>query len=272
MIADLDLIDIKTLNKLINETYSIDFGDYATTSYKRRVEKAGNSLHISTFDVLLDKIKTDVHFFERFCSNMVVDTTEFFRDPSFWRKIREEVLSKFKSNNTVRIWMAGCSTGEELLTLAIILKEEGLYDKCKILATEINDIALMKVKNATYDSKSLETAESNYERYEGKKKLADYYTEINGEISFKQELLSNVNFQAKHLDDQTSSSKFDLILCRNILIYFNQALQDRVLQNFSNSLFPNGFLALGVKESIERSKSNNDFIIVSTEENILKKK
>ena len=272
MIADLDLIDIKTLNKLINETYSIDFCDYATTSYKRRVEKAGNKLHIPTFEVLLEKIKTDSNFFERFCSNMIVDTTEFFRDPSFWRKLREEVLSKFKSNNTIRIWVAGCSSGEELLSLAIILKEEGLYDKTKILATEINEFALMKVKNATYDAKSLETADSNYERYEGKKKLMDYYTEINGEITFNQNLLANVNFQAKHLDDSTLSGKYDLILCRNILIYFNPALQDRVLQNFSNSLFPNGYVAIGVKESIERSKNNNDFILVSEEENIYKKK
>ena len=272
MISDIDLIDVKSLNKVINETYSVDFSDYATTSFKRRVEKAGNSLHIPTFEVLLEKIKTDTNFYERFVSNLVVDTTEFFRDPSFWRKLREEVIVKFRANNTIRIWVAGCSSGEELLSLAILLKEEGLYDKSKILATEINEFALMKIKSAVYDAKSLETAESNYERYEGKRKFSDYYTEINGEITLKSDLLTNVNFQAKHLDDSNIPGKYDLILCRNVLIYFNPALQDRVLGNFSNSLFPSGYLAIGVKESISNSRKGNEFLVVSQEENIYKKK
>jgi chemotaxis protein methyltransferase CheR len=272
MITDVDLIDVKNLNKVISETYNTDFSDFATTSYKRRVEKAGNALHMPSMDVLIEKIRQDKHVYDSFISNLIVDTTEFFRDPSFWRMLRNDVVSKFKINNTIRIWVAGCATGEELFSLAILLKEEGLLDKTKIFATEISELSLMKLKTAKFDTKSLEIAESNYERFEGKKKFTDYCTEVAGEFTMKPDLLANVNFQSRFLDDENIPGKYDLILCRNVLLYFNASLQDKVLKNFSNSMFPSGFLAIGVKESITNSRSFSDFVEISHEEKIYKKK
>lgn len=272
MITDVDLIDVKNLNKVILETYKTDFSDFATTSYKRRVEKAGNLMHMPSMDVLIEKVRQDKNVYESLVSNLIVETTEFFRDPSFWRMLRSDIISKFKINNTIRIWVAGVSTGEELFSLIILLKEEGLLDKTKILATEISDLALMKLKTIKFDSKSLEIAESNYERFEGKKKFTDYCIESAGEFSMKPELLANVNFQTRFLDDENIPGKYDLILCRNILLYYNASLQDKVVKNFSTSMFPNGFLAIGVKECITNTRSYSEFVEVSNEEKIYKKK
>jgi chemotaxis protein methyltransferase CheR len=272
MITDVDLIDVKNLNKAILDTYNLNFSDFATTSYKRRVEKAGNKMHMPSMEVMIEKIRQDKNVFDDFISNIIVDATEFFRDPSFWRMLRHDIISKFKTNNTIRFWVAGVSTGEELFTLAILLKEEGLYDKSKILATEISELALSKIKSYEFDTKSLEIAESNYERFEGKKKFTDYCVEKGGSYTMKPELLENVNFQARYLDDENIPGKYDLILCRNVLLYTNPNLQDKIVKNFSNAMFPSGYLAIGVKESIVGGRSYTDFVEVSHEEKIYKKK
>lgn len=272
MISDIDLIDVKAVNKTILETYGVNFSDYAGTSHRRRIEKSANLLHIPTVDVLLEKLKSDKNFYERFCSNLVVKSTEFFRDPSFWRKLRDDVFPKVKNNTTIRIWAAGCASGEELVSLIIALKEEGVYDKAKIIATEINDLTLLSIKETIYDSKDLETAFSNYERFEGKKKFDDYLLPVGDEFKVNPELFEKVSFQKHWLDNPAVPGKFDLILCRNVFIYFNSSMQDRVVENFSNAMMPSGFLAIGVKENLASSRKSSDFVVVSPEENIFRKK
>ena len=271
MITNVDLIDVKALNTIVQEKYNEDFSEFATTAYRRRVEKAGNDLRISSIDVLLEKIKTDPVIFQKFKKQLIIPTTEFFRDPSFWRKLRDEISSKHKST-AFRVWVSGCSSGEELATIAIVLKELGIYDTCKILATEISDQVFSDIKLGKFEARSLDTGESNYERFEGKKKFSDYTKTVNGVTTIDPSLFENVTFQASSLDLSEISGKFDLILCRNVFIYCNINLQDKMIKSFEQRLFPSGLLAIGVKESLNSSRYKNSFLVVSEEENIYKSK
>lgn len=271
MITNVDLIDVKALNTLVQEKYNEDFSEFATTAYRRRVEKAGNDLRMPSIEVLFDKIKADPSVFQKFKKQLIIPTTEFFRDPSFWRKLRDEIAKKNKSS-AFRIWVPGCSSGEELITIAIVLKELGIYDTCKILATEISDQVFTDIKLGKFESRSIETGESNYERFEGKKKFSDYTKTINGVTTIDTSLLSNVTFQASSIDLSEISGKFDLIICRNVFIYCNINLQDKMIKNFEQRLFPSGLFAIGVKESLNSSRYKNSFLVVSEEENIYRSK
>lgn len=271
MITNVDLIDVKELTSIVQEKYKEDFSEFATTAYRRRVEKAGNDLRIPTMSVLLEKIKTDPATFQKFKKQLIIPTTEFFRDPSFWRKLREEISKKHKAT-AFRVWVAGCSTGEELISLAILLKELEIYDNSKILATEITDQVFSDIKMGHFEARSIETGESNYERFEGKKKFSDYLKTTNGMTTIDTSLLTNITFQASSIDVSDITGKFDLILCRNVFIYCNLNLQDKMIKNFEQRLFPSGLFAIGVKESLNSSRHKNSFTVISEEENIYKSK
>ncbi|MCX6180804.1 MAG: protein-glutamate O-methyltransferase CheR [Bacteroidetes bacterium] len=272
MAEEIYFTDVKLINQTILNKYNIDFSGMASTSYRRRLLKAMNANAVDTVAALVGKLESNEAFFKRFCCDMIVDSTELFRDPSFWRKIKEEVFPRYVSQASIRIWLVGCASGEELISLCIALKEMGLLNKSKILTTEINDSGFNKVKNAIYPIKNMEISLSNYERFEGKGKLNDYYKEENGTAVFDKSLLSTVTFKPNHFGKEEVGSSFDIVFCRNNFIYTNSALQDSALNIIQKSLFKGGFLAIGIKEDISNSMDYSNFQVVSQEEKIFIKK
>lgn len=229
-------------------------------------------LHGLTIEALLKKINDQADFMIKFLDEVTVNTTELFRDPGFWRLLRQEIIPAIQLNNkNFRIMHAGCSSGEEVLSMAILLKEMGIYDNVTLIATDIDTVVLEKAKAAAYPVKNMELNEKNYIRFEGQAALKNYYSEENGKAVFNRDLFKNVSFRKYDLVTGEVFNKFDLILCRNVMIYFNQALQNEVLKKFHGSLFKYGYLCIGTKESVIWCDYANRFIVVNQEEKIYKK-
>lgn len=270
-VGELTLFDLKKLISFIHGHYNFDFKGYALSSFKRRVTRILHLYSIVTIDELIRQLDGSKDFFDEFLREITVNTTEMFRAPSFWRKLRDEILPTLAHLDQIKIWSAACSSGEEVYSLAIVLQEANLLNKTKILATDINNEVLLKGSNGTYWARNLEVNENNYLRFEGKKKLSDYYTKSENNIVFGKDLIQNVTFKVFDLVQQKQFSKFDLILCRNVMIYFNPELQNTVVDMFCRSLFMNGFFVVGEKETIAFCKSSEKFSTFSAEERIYQK-
>jgi chemotaxis protein methyltransferase CheR len=211
-------------------------------------------------------------FIAEFLDEVTVNVTELFRDPSFWRLLRDEIIPAILLNNKeFRVLHAGCSSGEEVVSMAILLKEMGISNNVSIVAADIDPAILDKAVSATYPIKNMEVTEKNSIRYQGTGKLADYYRDDAGRAVFHKDLLRNVTFKRYDLVTGEVFNKFDLILCRNVMIYFNQALQNEVLKKFHSSLFKYGYLAIGTKESLMWCEYANRFICVNQEEKVYRK-
>lgn len=272
MIQDVEIKELRNIITLVKDMYNYDFGEYAISSFKRRIIRIFEIFKFNTVDELLVKIKTDKVFVEEFVKEVTVNTTEMFRDPTFWRKLRDDILPILSSNTNIRIWHAACSSGEEVYSMAILLKEMGLYDKAIITASDINEDVIKTAKSGIYPARNMDLNQSNYERYGGKYKLDDYYKEVkDGNVQFDSKLISNVTFKRFDLVLGAPFSKFDIILCRNVMIYFNLELQDRVVAKFSESLFKNAFFAVGQKETIAWCKAAKSYSTYSIEEKIYRK-
>jgi chemotaxis protein methyltransferase CheR len=271
--TELSLSVVKRFQAFLFENYQYDFRDYAMSSFKRRVEHVLSCLKVNTVEDLMIKIQSDTTIIDQVVKEITVNTTEMFRDPSFWRKMRDEVIPHFSSSQSIRIWHAACSSGEEVYSMCILLKEMGLLDKAKIFASDLNSQVLNVAKTGVYPARSLDTTKSNFERFGGKTKLEDYYklSYDNSSIKYDEQLIKNVSFKQHNLAMENDFSKFDIVLCRNVMIYFNFDLQDRVMQSLSNSLFKGGYLAVGSKETIAWCSAAKDFHPLSIEEKIYKK-
>ncbi len=271
MILDIDIADLKKITTLVYSKYGYDFRDYAMSSFKRRILRI-LQLHGLTIESLLKKLCEDAEFIFNFLDEITVNTTELFRDPGFWRLLRQEIIPSILLNNkTFRILHAGCSSGEEVLSMTILLKEMGIHDDVTLIATDIDTVILEKAKAASYAIKNMELNEKNYIRFEGKASLNSYYKEENGKALFNRDLYKNVSFRKYDLVTGDVFNKFDLILCRNVMIYFNQSLQNDVLKKFHASLFKYGYLCIGNKESVIWCDYANRFIAVNQEEKVYKK-
>lgn len=271
MIADIDLKDLRSIISVVKDTRGFDFSEYAISSFKRRIIRIFEIFNFNTAEELILKIKTDKVFYEKFLKEVTVNTTEMFRDPSFWRYLKDKVIPHLAKNTNIRIWHAACSSGEEVYSMAILLKELGVYDKAIIHASDINEDVIDVAKNGVYYLRNMEVNQNNYQRFEGKGKLDDYYKVDGDKVRFDADLLKNVNFRTFDLVQGTPFSKFDLILCRNVLIYFNLELQDRVVAMFSTCIYTGGNLAIGSKETISWCKSAKAYQVESLEEKVYKK-
>ncbi|MEI9922148.1 MAG: protein-glutamate O-methyltransferase CheR [Bacteroidota bacterium] len=271
MITDIDIAEIKKITTLVQSKYGYDFRDYAMSSFKRRMIRL-LELKSMTTESLLKKLNDQPAFITEFLDEVTVNVTELFRDPSFWRLLRDEVIPSILQNNKeFRILHAGCSSGEEVVSMTILLKEMGITNNVSIVATDIDPCILEKAITATYPMKNMEVNEKNYIRYQGTGKITDYYREERGSAVFDRSLLRNVAFKRFDLVTGEVFNKFDLILCRNVMIYFNQALQNEVLKKFHASLFKYGYLAIGTKESLMWCEFANRFICVNQEEKVYRK-
>lgn len=253
------LNQVPALIETIYKKYGYDFSDYSIDSFQRRLNSFMIRFAIQNLDELQKKISQDDLFFNTFLEEITVNVTEFFRDPDFFKTLRDEVLPKLSVHPLIRIWHAGCSTGEEVYSLAIILKELDLLDRSLLYATDINQRVLEKASSRKFAVEQLEHLEKSYANSGGIRKLADYYTTDSGTILFSDELRNRMVFSPHNLVADKSFNEFNLILCRNVLIYFNHNLQNRVVQLFSESLSTGGFLALGSKEGIDFTHFRNQF-------------
>lgn len=268
---EIDIADLRRISELIYQKYNYDFRNYAMSSFKRRVQRI-LELKKLTVDTLIRKLNDQPHFIHEFLDELTVNVTEMFRDPGFWRVMREEIIPSILLNHKqFKIWHAGCSSGEEVLSMAILLKEMGIHQNVQLYATDLDVNILEKAKTATYPLKNMDLNEKNYIRFQGAGSLKDYYHEENGMAVFNRDLLSTVTFRKHDLVLGEVFNKFDLILCRNVMIYFNQTLQNEVLKKFHESLFKYGYLAIGSKESLIWCDYANRFIVVNNEEKIYKK-
>lgn len=225
-----------------------------------------------TLEALIKKLTDNPAFIEEFLDELTVNVTEMFRDPGFWRVMRDEIIPGILLNHKqFKIWHAGCSSGEEVLSMTILLREMGIHEDVTIIATDLDTNILEKAKASSYPIKNMELNEKNYIRLEGKGSLKDYFKEENGKAVFDKTLLKNVSFRKHDLVVGELFNKFDLILCRNVMIYFNQTLQNEVLKKFHDSLFKYGYLAIGSKESLIWCDIASKFIVVNNEEKVYKK-
>jgi chemotaxis protein methyltransferase CheR len=268
---DIDIADLKRISEFIYQKYNYDFRNYAMSSFKRRVLRIMELKKLSV-DALLKKLVDTPAFINEFLDELTVNVTEMFRDPSFWRIMREEIIPAILLNHKqFKIWHAGCSSGEEVLSMSIMLQELGILQDVTVIATDLDINILDKAKTGVYPIKNMELNEKNYIRFQGTRSFKDYYQEENGMAVFNKELLMNVSFRRHDLVTGDIFNKFDLILCRNVMIYFNQVLQNEVLKKFHESLFKYGYLAIGSKESLIWCDYANRFIVVNNEEKIYKK-
>lgn len=239
--------------------YGYDFRSYSEASLHRRLSAILlKTNQESLLDVLKEALKSS-DYFRNILPLLTIGTTEFFRDPSFFKSLKEEVLPVLASYPRLRIWIAGCSTGEELISLCILLKESNLLSRSTIYATDINPVVLAKAKSGIYPLEALKTFAKNYAQSGGEHIPTEYYSSDYGLVKFDQELLQNVVFSEHNLATDSAFTEAHLILCRNVIIYFNRELQNRVLNLFSASLIKKGFLGLGSKESLRFSSVTDEF-------------
>lgn len=242
--------EVKDLLESIRFIYGYDFTEYAESSVKRRITHFMSANKFDSIGVLGKALLKEDAFFEKFIQDITVNVTEMFRDPGFFASLRKNIVGRLATYPFIKIWIAGCSTGEEIYSLAILLQEEGLLERSVIYATDINQKALQSAKEGIYSIRNMSRYAENYKKSGGKKDLPEYYTEKYDAVILDRSLKQNIVFAVHNLVLDKSFNEFQLILCRNVLIYFNQSLQNKVLNLFYESLCPFGYLGLGSKESL----------------------
>jgi chemotaxis protein methyltransferase CheR len=248
--SDPETIEIQLLLEAVYRRYGFDFRDYAYSSMQRRVWNSVSAEGLQSVSELQGKLLRDPACMERFLLSVTVNVTAMFRDPSFYRTFRVRVVPHLRAQPFVRIWHVGCSTGEEVYSMAILLHEEGLYPRCRIYATDMNEEVVGRAKAGIFPPDLVQDYTRNYFQAGGTASLSDYYVARYDSVLFHRALSENVVFAQHNLVTDSSFNEFDVILCRNVLIYFNNALTARVHRLLYDSLAPSGFLGLGSQESI----------------------
>lgn len=264
-------IELQLLLQAIYLKYGYDFRNYAKASIRRRVEQFMQKENLTSFSETQHNILYDVAFFNRLLLTLSINVTEMFRDPSFYRSFRHHVVPFLKEQPFLKIWHAGCASGEEVYSMAILLKEEGLYNKAQIYATDMNQVILNQAKQGIYPLNRLKLYTENYQKAGGKESFSDYYIAHYDHVVMNKSLKENILFSDHNLATDGVFGEMHVIFCRNVLIYFNRDLQNRALGLFSDSLINHGILCLGSKESIRFSEYSNVFVDIDKDEKIYAK-
>ncbi|MNK21752.1 Chemotaxis protein methyltransferase [compost metagenome] len=251
--------EIDILLEDIYRDYGYDFLQYSRASMKRRINRLMTNDRLASFAELRFVLKDNPAFLQHFVEEITVNLTEMFRDPLFFRQLREEILPQLGTYPLIRVWIAGCSTGEEAYSMSILLKEANLYHKSLIYATDINPRVLDIARNGVYPLSQIKSFSENYIESGGKQDFSKYYTANYEWAKFNADLKQKMILSTHNLVSDTSFNSFQLILCRNVLIYFNKDLQERVFKLFDASLENLGYLALGSKETIRFSGIQHNF-------------
>ncbi len=261
-------IEISLLLEAMKMAYGYDFSGYSLDMLTRRILDTLTKCECTSVADMIPKILSDPEFFSTLVYNISIPVTEMFRDPSFYHCLRHKVLPALRTCSHVKVWHAGCASGEEVYSMAVMLKEEGLYDKCQIYATDINDIALKKARDGVYRASDMAKYTQNYQRAGGTGTFSDYYHAKYDWAKIGDSLKENVTFANHNLVTEGVFGQMNLILCRNVFIYFSRELQDKVLHLFMESLCDDGFLCLGKSESLRFSRAEDAFEDISTDERI----
>ena len=241
---------VRSLLETVYQRYGFDFRDYAFPSITRRVWNVVRSEGLKTVAELERRLRDDRACAERFLTTVTVHVTTMFRDPEFYSALRDKVVPRLRTLPFVRVWHAGCCTGEEVYSTAILLHEEGLYDRSRIYATDMNVDVLTRAQAGIYPLARATEYETNYREAGGKASFADYYTDRYDHLIFSRRLKTRIVFSQHNLVTDGAFNEFHLIMCRNVMIYFNRGLSERVHQLLYESLSQGGFLGLGSRETI----------------------
>jgi chemotaxis protein methyltransferase CheR len=252
-------LEIRLLLDAIYLRYHFDFRGYSAASLKRRLTAAQLQLGAETLSALQDKVLRDPAVFTRLLEFLTVQVSDMFRDPSFFQVLREKIVPELRTYPSIRIWIAGCSTGEELYSFAILLREEGLLDRTTLYATDINPEALRKAELGLYPIERVQAFTENHRLSGAKCSLSEHYTAAYGSAAFDRTLRKNVVFSDHSLATDSVFAEVQLVSCRNVLIYFNRSLQDRAVGLMTDALCRRGFLGLGAKESLLFSRHASAF-------------
>ena len=269
-VLELSISELRKITEVVKDKYSYDFTNYASSSFKRRILRILELKKIS-LEQLVDLILKNQFTKDAFLHEITVNVTEMYRDPSFWKTLRLQIPEMLATRDKLRIWHAGCSSGEEVYSMLIMLKELNVLDRVEIIASDIDTSILQKAKEGKISNKNMELNISNYQRANGLADFNSYFSVEKENSVFSKTLLSTVSFREIDLVKAIPFTKCDMILCRNVLIYFNQILQNNVLKLFTDSMFMGGYLVIGAKESIAWCDVASKFATINLEEKIYKK-
>ena len=267
-VSALERIEMELLLEGVYRHYGYDFRAYAPSSLRRRLLKRLEAEKLSTFSALQDRVLHDPNAMEGLVRDMSVNVTSMFRDPSFFLALRQRVVPLLRTYPFVRIWHAGCASGEEVYAMAILLEEEGLYDRTRLYATDMNSEALDRARSGIFPLARMRDYTASYQQAGGTRSFSEYYTASYGAALFNPRLRENVLFAQHNLATDNSFSEFNIILCRNVLIYFDRDLKTRTLRLFGDSLAPLGFMCLGRRESLRFTSIEDEFTEVDARERI----
>ncbi|WP_028109260.1 CheR family methyltransferase [Ferrimonas futtsuensis] len=270
-VAD-EQLEIDLLLEAIFRKYGYDFREYAGAHTKRRLDLRRAREGMVSFSEMQHKVIREPEFFNKLLLDLSINVTEMFRDPWFYQKVREVVVPHLQTYPFIKVWHAGCSSGQEVYSMGILLEEEGLKERVQIYATDFNERILDKAQQGIYPMNLVREYTANYQKAGGTGSFCDYYTADYDSAVIKSRLRDKVLFSSHNLVTDSVFGEMNLIFCRNVLIYFNRELQSKVLKLFYDSLCPGGFLCLGSKESIRFSEVADKFEVVSERERIYRKK
>ncbi|OKP96622.1 protein-glutamate O-methyltransferase CheR [Paenibacillus sp. P46E] len=268
---ELEQIEIELLLSGVHRLYGYDFRNYALPSLKRRIWHHVHAENVASISALQEKVLHNRDCFERFVYSLSIPVTEMFRDPGLFLTFRQKVIPLLRTYPYIRIWHAGCSTGEEVYSMAILLHEEGLYDKARIYATDMNARSLQQAKEGVYEISKMKQYTKNYMEAGGTRAFSEYYTAKYNSVILQPYLRKNIIFAEHNLATDTSFNEFNVIFCRNVMIYFNDELRDHVHGLFHESLSRFGVLVLGSKESIHFTRFSDSYEPLDRVEKIYRK-
>jgi chemotaxis protein methyltransferase CheR len=272
--VELGIVDIREIIRLVKDRYNYDFSTFALTSLKYRLEYVIAKNNLTSPESMFRKIGSQPEFFETFLNQVFVPSTEMFRDPSFWRWLREVYFANIdeKQLSNVKIWLPYCISGGELYTLCVFLQELNILDKVKVIATTFSKGSLELIKSGSYPIKKIEVSAENYNRYHGDKDLKEYYKLEKFDVKRDTSLIKDVEFIVDNFEYTKAPKNVKLILLRNVMIYFNPTYQDRLLGIMSETLSGSGNLVVGLREQIKLGSNSPAFEAVNIQESVYKKK
>ena len=264
-------IEVRLILEAIYERYHYDFRDYAGTSLRRRLKAAMQRFHCANLSQLQGRLLREAEVFRSVLADLTVQVSEMFRDPEYFRALREQVVPVLRTFPSLRIWVAGCG-GEEAYSMAILMKEEGLLERTLIYATDISHEALAQAQAGVYRMDQVPLFSENHRASGGRGSLSEYYTAAYDHVLMDKALKERIVFSDHSLSTDSVFAEVQLVSCRNVLIYFNRALQDRALGLFSEALCRNGFLGLGARETLRFSSHAGDFVEIAARERLYQKR
>ncbi|MCA9520617.1 MAG: protein-glutamate O-methyltransferase CheR [Myxococcales bacterium] len=265
-------IEVDLLLEALRRRYGYDFRSYARATVERRVRQFLSEMSVASIADAIPRLLHDESFAITLMQHFSISVTEMFRDPEVYHVLRSAVVPLLKTYPHVKVWHAGCATGEEVYSMAILLREEGLYERATIFGTDFNDAALQSAKAGIYPLQKIQEFTKNYQRAGGRRSFADYYHADYDSALIDSALKRRVTFANHNLVTDTVFGEMTLILCRNVMIYFNQELRARALRLFTESLVRGGFLCIGTREDLTFSEVVDAYEVVDAKARIYKKK